>query len=280
MATSAGAVPLWIYSLGHMLENGIGVVAIPTHYMVMCLAILIIPYLLGVTTRHFKSSVSEAILNWLIKPLLLLFMILFITLGVYINIYAMSVLDKTTLAMAGLMPSLGFCIGGGFTLIVRQGKASAKSVAIEAAIMNCLAVIAAAKLTMGQPDSDMACAGAIAILFFTPVPFIGMLIFHKVKKKIMYYFENRRFEKEHHETILKSFGAITQNALQMSGMTPEQINARKKLERINNLDKTLISDEECLEEGGSQTVVQIRAGGGTSGVETVAVSRSNNTDYL
>lgn len=258
--------------------------AVPTHFMVVCLALLLIPYTLGVILRQIKPAASEAIINWLIKPLLLLFLILFITLGLYINIYAMGVLDKVTLAMAGMVPSLGFCIGGGLTLVTRQGKPSAKSVGIEAAIMNCLAVVAAAKYTMKQPDSDLACAGAIAVLFFTPLPFTGMLIFHKIKKKIMNHFENRRYEKEHMETISKSFGAITQNALRLSGMAPNQIMLRKlEEERVENMDKTLItdeSDEELLEP--RMSVVRIKIGDEVDGggVETVSLNRSNNHKYL
>lgn len=249
----------------------------PTHFMVLCLALLLVPYVLGVLAKHFRPEVSDAILNWLIKPMLLLFMILFITLGLYINIYAIEVLDKLTLAMAGMVPSLGFCVGGGLALVSKQGKASAKSVAIEAAIMNCLAVIAAAKFTMPQPDSDLACAGAIAVLSFTPLPFIGMLIFHKIKKKIMTYFENRKFEKEQQETITKSFALITQNALQISGMTPNQIKARITEENLNNFDKTLPSDGDCSEH--EQMVVQMRDDNHRS-VETVSFSQSNHRDYL
>lgn len=249
--------------------------------MILCLGLLIVPYALGVLIRHFKQEVSEAILNWLIKPLLLLFMILFITLGLYINIYAMGVLNKTTLAMAGLIPCLGFSIGGGLTLITKQGKASAKSVATEAAIMNCLAVIAAAKFAMPQPDSDMTCAGALAVLFFTPLPFIGMLIFHKIKKKIMTYFENRKFEKEQHETITNTFLQITQNALQISGvtLTAEQIMRRRgTIEEQNDYHKTVMSDEEGSETERSQMVVQIRED--EPSVETVPLSQSNHRNFV
>ena len=248
---------------------------VQTHFLVLCLALLLIPYVLGVVVRHIKPSISEAILNWLIKPLLLLFMILFVTLGLYINIYAMGVLDKITLTIAGLVPSLGFCIGGGLTLATRQGKPSAKSVGIEAAIMNCLAVIAVIKYTMPQPDADMACASAIAVLFFTPLPFIGMLIFHKIKKKILTYFENRRFEKEQQEVITKSFALITQNALQISGMTPSQVNMRRTAELANNYDKTIINVD------GSElndSVVQLDSG--ERGVETVPLTKSNHRNFV
>lgn len=272
-----GSVPLWLYSLGQFLHNGVGELEVPTHYMIICLGLLIIPYILGIIVKHFKPSVSDAILNWLIKPLLLLFMILFITLGLYINIYAMDTLDKITLIMAGLIPCIGFSVGGGLTLITKQGKASAKSVATEAAIMNCLAVVAACKLTMRQPDSDMACAGAIAILVFTPLPFIGMLIFHKIKRKILKYFQNRKFEKEQQETISKSFAHITLNALQISGMTTNQINMRRNEENRNNFDKTLLSDEENSER--NVTVVQFKDDSQPS-VETVSLAQSNHRNFV
>ncbi|XP_067937601.1 sodium/bile acid cotransporter 5-like [Watersipora subatra] len=271
-----GTLPLWLYTFGKFLRNGVGESAVATHYMVLCLGLLILPYLLGVAMRHLKPDGAEAILNWLIKPLLLLFMILFVTLGLYINFYAMKQPDKMTLAMAGMVPNLGFIIGGGLTLVTRQGKASAKSVAIEAAIFNCLAVIAIAKIIMPQPDADLACAGAIAVLIFTPLPFIAMLVFHKIKKKIMNYFENRKFEKEQQETITKSFALITQNALQISGMTAEQIKKRKKDETLNNFDTTLYSDEGNSEQ--SQTIVQMKDDHPFG--ETIPISQSNHRRYV
>lgn len=267
-----------MYTLGQFLPNGVGEVEVPTHFLVLCFALLLVPYIVGVILRHVKSSISEAILNWLIKPLLLLFMILFVTLGLYINIYAMGVLDKVTLAVAGMVPSLGFCIGGGLTLATRQGKPSAKSVGIEAAIMNCLAIVAVIKYTMPQPDADMAAASAIAVLFFTPLPFFGMLIFHKIKKKILTYFENRRFEKEQQEVITKSFALITQNALQISGMTPSQVNMRRSEEIANNYDKTILHSDDS---DTNDYVVQIRGSNASDHVvETVPLTKSNHRDFV
>lgn len=188
----------------------------------------------------------------------------------------MGVLDKLTLAVAGLIPSLGYCIGGGLTLLARQGKPAAKSVAIESAITNCLAVIAIIKHSMPQPDADMAIAGAIAILFFKPVPFIGLLVFHKIKKKVMTYFENRKFEKEQQETILKSFAVITQNALQISGMTPGQVAERRGNDEKPNKDNTLpeLSEED---EQQQQSVVQLQS---DTTVETVPLTQANHRNYI
>ena len=188
----------------------------------------------------------------------------------------MSVLDKVTLIIAGTIPTLGFCVGGGLTLAVRQGKPAAKSVAIEAAIINCLGVVAAVKYTMRQPDSDLAVAGVLAVLFSTPIPFIGMLIFHKIKKKVIAYLENRKFEREQQETILKSFAVITQNALQISGMTPNQIAERRASEYQNNIDNTLLTGS-MYENSQLQSVVELRNG---ESVETMPISQSNHRNYL
>lgn len=255
------------------MPNGNGETEIPTYLIVICLSVMVVPYSFGVVLKRFKPNVADAMLNWLIKPSLLLFMILFITLGLYINMYAIGVLDKLTMVMAGMVPSLGYCIGGGLTLLARQGKPAAKSVAIEAAITNCLAVIALIKHTMPQPDADMAIAGVMAVLFFTPVPFIGMLVFHKIKKKVMTYLENRKFEREQQETILKSFAVITQNALQISGMTPGQV-ADRRLEDDTKLDNTILETYETEQQ---QSIVQLQS---DSTVETIPLTQSNHRDYV
>lgn len=279
-----GTAPLWLFSLGHFFQNGNGEVVIATHFTVICLGALVVPYALGIIVQHVKRSASEAILNWLIKPLLLLVMILFITLGLYINMYTFDVLDKKTMIIAAAIPFIGFVIGGFLILVTRQGKSSAKSVAIEAANMNCLIVIVAIRFTMPQPDADMASAAAIAVLFFTPVPFICMLIFHKIKQKILDYIDNRKFEREQQETVMKSFALITQNALQISGMTPDQVNARRESSKTPNGDVTLLHSSRSGSMSTNnmsdlaQSIVMVR--GDTTSVETVKLNQSNSKNYL
>lgn len=206
------------------------------YYLVFWMLALVFPYAGGILLRKFKPAVSDAFLNWLIKPLLLLAFILFITLGLYINMYMFGVLQTSSLAIGGLIPFLGFGIGGGLMLIFRQGKPAAKTLAIESAIMNCIIVIVAVRFTLPQPDADLASAAAMWVLFFTPVPFVLMFIFHRIKRKIMSHFEKKEFEKEQANTMLSSFAAITANAMQIGGLSGHdlQMQASSSQQSENN----------------------------------------------
>ena len=235
--SSTGAVPLYVFTIGQHIPNGAGFVVNTLYYLVFWLLGLLLPFSAGLLIRRFKQSISDAFLNWLIKPLLLLAFILFITLGLYINMYMFGVLPTNALAAGALIPFIGFGLGGALMLIFRQGKPAAKTLAIEAAIMNSVVVIVALRFTLPQPDADLASAAAMWVLFFTPVPFILMFIFHRIKRKIMSHFEKKEFEKEQAQTMLTSFAAITQNAMQMGGISTQdfqQMHASSSSGSANN----------------------------------------------
>lgn len=211
-------MPLYVYTLAYLLPNGAGEVHTEIFYLVLWMIGLLVPYILGLLVRARKVTVAEAILNWLVKPVLLLAFILFITLGLYINMYVFSVLDNTALIAGALIPFIGFGIGGGLMLLAKQGKVPAKTLSIESAIMNSIAVIVAIRFTLPQPDADIASAAAMWVLYVTPLPFVIMFLFHRIKKTIMSHFEKEDIKKEQEVTILSSFAAITQNAMQMGGV--------------------------------------------------------------
>lgn len=230
-------MPLYVFSIAQHIPNGAGFVVNTVYYLVFWLLGLLLPFTTGLLIRRFKQSISDAFLNWLIKPLLLLAFILFITLGLYINMYMFGVLPTNALAAGALIPFIGFGLGGGLMLIFRQGKPPAKTLAIEAAITNSVVVIVALRFTLPQPDADLASAAAMWVLFFTPVPFILMFIFHRIKRKIMSQFEKKEFEKAQAETMKSSFAAITQNAMQMGGISTQdfqQMQASSSAESANN----------------------------------------------
>lgn len=214
----AGMVPLYVYTLGQVFINGAGLVIESMYYLLLWLLILLIPFIIGMAVRRRQQTISDALLNWLIKPILLLAFILFITLGLYINMYVLTVLDNAALVTGGLIPFIGFGIGGGIMLLLKQGKQAAKTLAIEAAIMNSIVVIVSLRFTLPQPDADLASASAMWVLFLTPAPFVLMFLFHRIKKKIMFNFNKKDIENEKNVTLKNSFAAITKNALQIGGL--------------------------------------------------------------
>lgn len=221
----SAVIPMYVYTFGNVLPNTGGTVSVQIYYLVLWSVGMLVPYTIGLLVRRHKEVASEACLNWIIKPVLLLAFILFITLGLYINMYMFSVLNNAALMVGGIIPFLGFMIGGAVALICKLGKAAAKSIAIEAAIMNCIMAMVGIRFTLPQPDADLASAGAMWVLFITPIPFLLMFIFHRIKRKIMSYFEKRKMEKEQRSTMLQSFAAITHNALQLGGFSNATNNA-------------------------------------------------------
>ena len=204
------------------MPNQTGAVTKNTYLLVLWVLVLTVPYICGVMLRKRNESLSHAFLNWLIKPLLLLSFILFMTLGLYINMYIFRVLSNRALITGGILPFVGFTVGAFLSAVTRNEKKVVKTVAIEATIVNSLAAIIAIRFTLPSPDSDLASAAVMWVLFITPSPFFLLFIFHKIKRKVMSYFEKKELEKEKQETILQSFANITQNAIQLGGLNIDQ----------------------------------------------------------
>lgn len=220
--------------MGHLLPNNAGNVVKEIYYLGLWNIALLVPYIAGMLLKRRKETVSEAFLNWMMKPLLLLAFILFVTLGLYINMYMFSVLDKAALLAGGAIPFIGFLVGGAATLLAKQGRAAAKTTAIETAVTNCIAVIIAIRFTLPQPEADMASAGVMWVFFFTPVPFLLMFVIQKARGILMSYFDKKELEKEQQETILQSFAAITHNALQIGGINRENNNINDVVYSVDN----------------------------------------------
>ena len=169
--------------------------------------------------KRRKQEISDAFLNWLVKPFLLLALILFVTLGLYINMYIFSVLDTAALVAGAAMPFLGFIIGGSLMLIARQTTTTAKTLSIESAILNSEVTIAALRFTLPQPDGDLASSAAMWLLFLTPAPIVLMFLVYRVKKKIMFHFKKKEIADQQKSMIMKSFAAMTNNAIQIGRLT-------------------------------------------------------------
>ena len=190
-----GTAPLWIFVLGQYFHRGMEEKAariIPIYNFEIWLASTFFAYTFGLVINRFKPIVADAILMWLIKPLLLLATILFITLGVYINMYVFEMIDNYTLLGAILLPLCG--CGTGFVLSVacRQKVRFIKSIALESSSFNCLIVLAALRFSLPQPDADLASSIPMWVMFTMPGLYICLAILQKVKSWIDNFIESRR----------------------------------------------------------------------------------------
>lgn len=197
----SGTAPLWIFVLGQYFQQTEGSKIIPIYNFEIWLASTFFSYTAGLVINRFKPTVAEALLTWFIKPLLLLATILYITVGVYINMYVFEKVDKITVLAAVLLPLCGVLVGTVLSIIFRQKSNFCKTIALETSSLNCLIVLAALRFSLNQPDADLASVIPIWVMFTIPALYVILAILAKFKSKIDTYLESRKKNQTRHYSI-------------------------------------------------------------------------------
>ncbi|KAL3870061.1 hypothetical protein ACJMK2_042677 [Sinanodonta woodiana] len=208
IVTMLGTAPLWIFVLGQYFQQTVGSKIIPIYNFEIWLASTFFSYTAGLVINRFKPCVADAILTWLIKPFLLLSTILYVTLGVYINMYVFEVIEQYTVVAAILLPLCGFLVGTVLSIIFRQKPSFCRTVAIETSSLNCLIVLAALRFSLNQPDADLASVIPIWVMFTIPGLYVLLAILRILKRSIDGILENRK-QKEYRQYSIAS-GIINQ----------------------------------------------------------------------
>ncbi|XP_071117652.1 ileal sodium/bile acid cotransporter-like [Haliotis cracherodii] len=190
-----GTAPLWVFVLGQYFQQGVDEKTtrnIPIYDFEIWLASTFFAYTFGLVINRFRPVIADAILTWLIKPLLLLATILYITLGVYINMYVFEYIDNYAVLGAILLPVCGCATGFVFSVACRQKVRFIKTIALETSSMNCLIVLAALRFSLPQPDADMASMIPIWVMFTMPGLYVCLAILQTVKKWVDNFLESRK----------------------------------------------------------------------------------------
>jgi hypothetical protein len=192
--------PLWIFSLSHIL----GAADIRLHLIKLeiWLGASAGAYLLGMFARMCSEKVTDAYLNWFAKPFLLLFCILFVTLGVYINIYMFNILSVAAMIGGGLLPMLGYVLGLGVSSLGKLDNAHAQTVATECTVSNNLLALVVARFCLSSPADDLAAAMPLWVVFTSPAPFILACVTRRLRAAITRRCQKRREKKYRHFSIV------------------------------------------------------------------------------
>ncbi|KAH3829012.1 hypothetical protein DPMN_131000 [Dreissena polymorpha] len=190
--TMLGTAPLWIFVLGQYFQQTEGSKIIPIYNFEIWLASTFFAYTAGLVINRFKPNIAEALLTWFIKPLLLLTTILYITVGVYINMYVFEAVNNWTIVAAMLLPLCGVLVGSVLSIIFKQKSNFCKTIAVETSSLNCLIVLAALRFSLNQPDANIASVIPIWVMFTIPALYVILAVFGLLKARVDTYMESRR----------------------------------------------------------------------------------------
>ncbi|KAL3859418.1 hypothetical protein ACJMK2_009641 [Sinanodonta woodiana] len=175
-----GMIPLWLLTFGEKVIYDTAV-KIPYENILISLAGLIIPVGIGMLIKWKLPRVAEKVV-WGIRPIMVIFIILVFTLGIYANLYIFDLMrDKPEILLAGaLVPYLGFIFGGIVAFLARQSWKNIRTIAIETGIQNTGIAIVLLKVSLPPPDNDISIVPPVASSIFTPIPLVIAIITREI----------------------------------------------------------------------------------------------------
>jgi len=168
--TVAGAIPLWLFTLGQVVVNDDDMrITIPFANIVITLACYLIPVGAGLLIQRYCKRLSAAIIRSL-RPIYVVFIVFMFTFGVWSNLYVFRLIRPLLLLAGCLLPYVGFLISGTVAFILRQPPPRVLTIAIETGIQNTGLPIILMKFSLPQPEADLSIVAPIVIAMFMPLP--------------------------------------------------------------------------------------------------------------
>ena len=140
-----------------------------------CLAVVAVVHLLGVLLQRTCQPLAIAVVDWLCRPFVLLYVIVFSTIGFYINVYSLDLRPfSTTVVVAFAPPVTGLLVGMlaaavGVRLTADDG-CGWDGVSTETAVVNCGAVLTMLRFAVeSDVDADVLSSPALWTTFATPL---------------------------------------------------------------------------------------------------------------
>ncbi|CAF0749303.1 unnamed protein product [Didymodactylos carnosus] len=178
--------PLWILLLGRDFIN-VHAVHFPWENMFSTLFALIVPASIGLALRYFKPTIADR-LTRLLRYVTIFFILYILTFGIYTNLYIFKLINYRIIITSALLPWTGFFIGVVFSLVTCQTRERLISIFIESGLQNTGVAIFFLRLSLPQPDSDLAIIVPIFVALAIPIP---LLIIYAIVSAYRYYHKRK-----------------------------------------------------------------------------------------
>jgi len=166
-------------------------IRVPFLGLVRSLALVVIPYSVGIGISHCSSKIRRMVEN-LVKPMMLFLLIFFLIFGTIVNWYLIKTVDLYTALTAPLLPYLGFVFGALFAWICRLDWIYVKTIGIEAGIQNVGIAFMIILYSFPQPYATKAIVVPLVVAFLTTKPFWLIYI---IRNRIIKYKKRKELEK-------------------------------------------------------------------------------------
>ncbi|XP_044021835.1 sodium/bile acid cotransporter-like [Siniperca chuatsi] len=140
-----GMMPLllYIYCRGFPgLEN-----AVPFVGIITTLVLTLVPCIIGILINHYKPNYTPVVKKAGLSILIIVGIILFILSGIYVRDKIWMVLTADVLAVAALMPLIGFMLGYIMSVLCRLSPQCSRTISMETGCQNIQLCVAILKVT-------------------------------------------------------------------------------------------------------------------------------------
>jgi solute carrier family 10 (sodium/bile acid cotransporter), member 3/5 len=165
----AAMMPFWLFTLGGTLFGNMKI-HIPFNNIIMSLISLIAPLAIGVVIRRYRPKWAE-FSRKLIRPFTILMMVFIFTFGIYANLYMFYVMTWRTMLAGLIVPWCGYIFGAALAVISKRGRQQVIAIAVETGVQNTGIAIVLLRLSLPQPDADLASVVPVcgSIMLFIPL---------------------------------------------------------------------------------------------------------------
>ena len=189
-ASSFVMMPLYFYTLGRTYMDELSI-QVPFLGLVRSLALVVIPYSLGIGISHFSPR-TRALVEKLVKPMMLFLLIFFLVFGTIVNWYMIQMIDLYTALTAPLLPYLGFLLGAVLAWICGLPWIHVKTIGIEAGIQNTGIAFMIMFYSFPQPYAAKATIVPLVVAFLTTKPF---WLIYMIRNQVKKYRKKKELEK-------------------------------------------------------------------------------------
>jgi predicted Na+-dependent transporter len=184
-------MPLYLYTLGKLYMDDLAI-SVPFWGLARSLVLVVIPYSIGITISHFVPK-SRPFVEKLIKPMMIILMLFFLSFGLVVNWYLFKTIDLYTTLTAPLLPFLGFLFGGLIAWITCMDWKRIKTIGIEAGIQNTGIAFMIIMYSFPQAYATKALVVPMIVAFLSTKPFWILLI---IRNQIIKYQKRKELTKK------------------------------------------------------------------------------------
>ena len=121
---------------------------------------------IGLLLRWKKPNIADRFTRWL-RFITIFFVLYILSFGIYTNLYIFQIINVRTFLVSAVLPYSGFLLGFLLSLITRQNKQRLIAIFIESGLQNTGVAIFFLRLSLPQPDSDLAIVVPIFVSSFS-----------------------------------------------------------------------------------------------------------------